>query len=913
MNSVSKLSTRPKSIPERIKSPATQKEYLASVSSYTDENSNPFTFIDNDAPSRIIPYRPVLKMRQDQRTPLRDITKTISKKANQIANLNAGKKNFISNQLCDFKKICSNGKNNKKEYQSGILKKVKQLSNQTLASSVKFHLVQCSVCKKSSFDPEIFFLESHSCINSSSTLVCDDCGFELSDVHSLRTHIKAVHQDKTVTFIASKGIKTSQISSCSSSCPTKDCFKMSAKVIEDSRKSLQNMNKVQVHQFLLSRLNTQQEFGMDTSHIIQLGVHGYCANALKSLIGLSDYIVRTIFNEHVSGVKQYKHGNSGSVYSSGKRDKAIAFILHFAECHSENLPDRKCLQLPSYLTIKFIYEQYRESVDPSYALQSRDFYLIFEQAFGRVNRLYDWLPRIVFQSPSTHPVCNECDLISHLRKKAKTEAEANYAETRKRMHMLYVRRKYLLFCYRCELPIRYPEGYLSCVIDDMDQAKLESPFPRTNTKETSGLLKLNNHLTGSIVTNGAFSNDKINFVFLNNDQFPQDSNKTITQLQMIFEFTQNELGRLPRKFLLQTDNCRRDLKNQYVLTYLYLLVDMGIFEEVLMSNMPPGHTHNNVDQMFGVFASHLKKVEIPTFESLMDELKKINVNGSQPVVKELVYTCDFVKLIEPYLLPLNGHSAFYQFKIRRENDSTRLYVKEDELDPDWKFPSGIKMLSGLPLNLQVPVSSFRVDTNYGEIFESVSKKYFPTLSYRFSEEEVTSFKKAWEQRIEMLINLSPTQCEPVNISNLKKGSIVTEPHINNISSICNKKSASITATFYPIELADFSIYDLRKDTSIVFYCEVRKSRPWIGLFIEIIEDDNSKVKVEWLKRDKKHYVIDSHSGEKYTSVLDVETIMFSDVLVNTSSDGDRCGPYLLQPEVRKQIMEAYAERDHNLH
>ena len=64
----------------------------------------------------------------------------------------------------------------------------------------------------------------------------------------------------------------------------------------------------------------------------------------------------------------------------------------------------------------------------------------------------------------------------------------------------YVRRKYLLFCYRCELPIRYPEGYLSCVIDDMDQAKLESPFPRTNTKETSGLLKLNNHLIGSIVT-----------------------------------------------------------------------------------------------------------------------------------------------------------------------------------------------------------------------------------------------------------------------------------------------------------------------------------------------------------------------------------------------------------------------------
>ena len=129
-----------------------------------------------------------------------------------------------------------------------------------------------------------------------------------------------------------------------------------------------------------------------------------------------------------------------------------------------------------------------------------------------------------------------------------------------------------------------------------------------------------------------------------------------------------------------------------------------------------------------------------------------------------------------------------------------------------------------------------------------------------------------------------------------------------------RKETAVTATFYPKEISSFSVEDLEKDTSLVFYCETKRFRPWIGLYLEMVRGEGEpRVLVEWLKKDKKHYVISSQGdGNPYTSVIDLECIMFSDVLVNCSPTGDRKGPYTLEADVSKQISEAYNERDNSL-
>ena len=675
------------------------------------------------------------------------------------------------------------------------------------------------------------------------------------------------------------------------------------------------MKVSKLHKFLLARLQTQKELGLQSECALRLGSYDFCKAALSEVLGVSKYMIRAVFTEHLAGIQNYIHGNQGNIFNTRKKDAAITFILHFAKCHSENLPDRSCLRLPSYINVKTIFDDYQDKTLKVNQVSQREFYFIFKKCFSDSHRLYDWLPRIVFLPSSSHPVCNECSLISDLRKLAKSEFDAHYAEGRKRSHMLYIRRKYLLYCYRRDLPIRYPQDYLHLSLDDMDQKKLHSPFTRVTTKETSNMLRLSNHLTGCIVTNGGFETDRVYKMYVNNDQFCQDSNKTISIIFDLLCYSQEKLEKLPRKLLFQSDNCHRDLKNQIVLSFFYLLVDLDIFDEIMVSMMPIGHTHSDVDFMFSLVAAHLKKLEIPTFEVLKSELSKVKIDETYPEVKEMTFTSNFSQFIEEFLLPMSGHTAFYQFKIRKENNKTRLYLKEDELDDSWKFPRDIQLLSETPKKFSMSVSPFRSESEYAEIFRSVWNKYVPTLASKFPVKEVEEIKLSWESRIKLLINLKEEDYEAFDLRILKGQEVLPAEQAQESTprQAIPRKETAVTATFYPKEISSFSVEDLEKDVSLVFYCETKRFRPWIGLFLEMVSENGTKrVKVEWLKKERKHYVIQHDGAGQYTSVIDLECIMFSDVLVNCSPTGDRAGPYSLETDVKNQLLEAYDERDNTL-
>ena len=252
--------------------------------------------------------------------------------------------------------------------------------------------------------------------------------------------------------------------------------------------------------------------------------------------------------------------------------------------------------------------------------------------------------------------------------------------------------------------------------------------------------------------------------------------------------------------------------------------------------------------------------------------------------------------------------------MRKEDDKTCLLVKQSELDDESKFLRKIKLLASLPPSLSFSVSEFRSETEYSQVFDSVWKYYIPTIHQRFNEEEVTQIKNDWETRISFLIKVKPSDYEAFQVSTLKTdvGRSVAEDGLTRQRSV--RKVAAITATFYPLEFSAFSAENLEKDTTVVFYSETKRWRPWIGLFIELLEEeDTMKIKVEWLKKSKTQFVLNSHeNGSPYYSVVDCDSIMFCDVLINVSPNSDRAGPYTMDKDTRKQIMEAYEERDLNL-
>ncbi len=64
---------------------------------------------------------------------------------------------------------------------------------------------------------------------------------------------------------------------------------------------------------------------------------------------------------------------------------------------------------------------------------------------------------------------------------------------------------------------------------------------------------------------------------------------------------------LPQKLLLQMDNCVKDNKNRYLLTFLSLLTTRDVFEEVQLGFLVVGHTHEDIDGCFGYLSKKLKK------------------------------------------------------------------------------------------------------------------------------------------------------------------------------------------------------------------------------------------------------------------------------------------------------------------
>ena len=112
------------------------------------------------------------------------------------------------------------------------------------------------------------------------------------------------------------------------------------------------------------------------------------------------------------------------------------------------------------------------------------------------------------------------------------------------------------------------------IIDGMDQAKLLLPQLNKKSKAYSEAWRLRTHLTG-VLDHGS---DPLCISDL--FQWCHDSNLTMNVILIA-------LARrtfIPDTLYLQMDNCFRENKNQFVLSFLGILVACGIFKKVRSFN-----------------------------------------------------------------------------------------------------------------------------------------------------------------------------------------------------------------------------------------------------------------------------------------------------------------------------------------
>lgn len=113
----------------------------------------------------------------------------------------------------------------------------------------------------------------------------------------------------------------------------------------------------------------------------------------------------------------------------------------------------------------------------------------------------------------------------------------------------------------------------------MDQAKTSLPHLTRMDKSSSNLWRLRTHVTGALI-HGTMDYGKDAIIFINTSELPSDSNMTLNVLMHSLESHVKKHNKLPEKLYLQFDNCWRENKNMFILSFAYMLVSMGIVQKV---------------------------------------------------------------------------------------------------------------------------------------------------------------------------------------------------------------------------------------------------------------------------------------------------------------------------------------------
>jgi hypothetical protein len=109
---------------------------------------------------------------------------------------------------------------------------------------------------------------------------------------------------------------------------------------------------------------------------------------------------------------------------------------------------------------------------------------------------------------------------------------------------------------------------------------------------------------------------------------------------------------------IQLDNACSDNRSRYVFSFFSLLVHKGVFREVYVNFLLVGHTHEDIDAMFGRWSRRLRENDYPTLPTLM---KSFMDPEMEPVIPHLIEEVpNFKAFVDGYLCSgsdaLQGHT-----------------------------------------------------------------------------------------------------------------------------------------------------------------------------------------------------------------------------------------------------------------
>lgn len=147
----------------------------------------------------------------------------------------------------------------------------------------------------------------------------------------------------------------------------------------------------------------------------------------------------------------------------------------------------------------------------------------------------------------------------------------------------------LQYAERFNHAFMYPSDYLSIVTDGMAQETCKIPYVKNSTSFST---PLEYHIQG-VMAHGRVTN-----LYRTYPNIKKTSNLQIHCLLLTLEEIYKKEGRLPDTFYYQIDGGGENTA-KIVFLICELLVAKGLVKKVVLSRLPVGHTHLDMDAVFG--------------------------------------------------------------------------------------------------------------------------------------------------------------------------------------------------------------------------------------------------------------------------------------------------------------------------
>ena len=284
---------------------------------------------------------------------------------------------------------------------------------------------------------------------------------------------------------------------------------------------------------------------------------------------------------------------------------------------------------------------------------------------------------------SVHSKCVTCSLHDVIGEECTSkEQRAELRDLRKFHASLYRKQRFWYHRMR-EKAQREPENYLSCIGDGMAQVHNAIPsYSRSGTPTVP--MTFDTHFQGMITHGKRFT------IFRTFGNVGKGTNVAVHAWLRHLEIEYKKNGRLPDTLCLQIDGGGENA-NEIFPGMAELLVHWGLTKRVILTRLPVGHTHEDIDGKFGVIWNHNKMWNIltPQRQAFLTKVAFacLTSSGKYKVEVEDVFAVpDYRRFISPY--------SWLQrvYKNTRDNPLTQLQLIIEKVPVSKEFPLGARTM-----------------------------------------------------------------------------------------------------------------------------------------------------------------------------------------------------------------------------